>query len=83
MPTRFKKTRKLRVDFEPMNPYERRIIHSSLQGNKYVETISKNGRVLVNVVVETEKVLRLQDGKSGRDHLHQVQRCAGEVHAIA
>lgn len=28
------------VTLEPMNPYERRIIHSSLQGHKYVETYS-------------------------------------------
>jgi len=28
------------VTLEPMNPYERRIIHSSLQNNKYVETYS-------------------------------------------
>jgi spoIIIJ-associated protein len=31
---------KKKVALEPMNPYERRIIHSSLQGNKYVETKS-------------------------------------------
>lgn len=28
------------VSLEPMNPYERRIIHSTLQGHKYVETYS-------------------------------------------
>lgn len=28
------------VTLEPMNPYERRIIHSSLQNNKFVETYS-------------------------------------------
>lgn len=31
---------KKNVTLEPMNPYERRIIHSSLQNNKYVETYS-------------------------------------------
>ena len=30
-----KKTRRP-VSLEPMNPYERRIIHSALQGNKFV-----------------------------------------------
>ena len=35
-----KKTRKP-VVLEPMNPYERRIIHSALQGNKFVETVSE------------------------------------------
>ena len=28
------------ITLEPMNPYERRIIHSSLQNHKYVETHS-------------------------------------------
>lgn len=31
---------KKKVTLEPMNPYERRIIHSSLQNNRYVETYS-------------------------------------------
>lgn len=31
---------KKNIVLEPMNPYERRIIHSSLQNNKYVETYS-------------------------------------------
>mgnify|MGYP000062807335 CR=1 FL=1 len=35
-----RKTRKP-VILEPMNPYERRIIHSALQGNKFVETVSE------------------------------------------
>ena len=35
-----KKTRK-EVVLEPMNPYERRIIHASLQNNKYVSTRSE------------------------------------------
>ncbi|GAE89245.1 RNA-binding protein Jag [Acetivibrio straminisolvens JCM 21531] len=28
------------ITLEPMNPYERRVIHSSLQNHKYVETYS-------------------------------------------
>lgn len=38
------------VSLEPMNPYERRIIHTSLQGSKYVTTQSEgqgNGRHVV------------------------------------
>lgn len=31
---------KKNITLEPMNPYERRIIHSSLQNNRYVETYS-------------------------------------------
>ena len=32
------------VSLEPMNPYERRIIHSTLQNNEYVETYSVERR---------------------------------------
>lgn len=43
---------KKNVTLEPMNPYERRIIHSVLQNNKYVETISigeePNRRVIIS-----------------------------------
>ena len=45
-----RKTRKP-VVLEPMNPYERRIIHSALQGNKYVETYSEGNEPYRHVVV--------------------------------
>ena len=47
-----KKTRKS-MALEPMNPYERRIIHSALQGDKFVTTYSEgedpNRRVVVTL----------------------------------
>ena len=49
-----KKTRRP-VVLEPMNPYERRIIHSSLQGNKFVETISEGEEPYRHVVVKLKK----------------------------
>ena len=45
-----RKTRKP-VVLEPMNPYERRIIHSAMQGNKYVETYSEGNEPYRHVVV--------------------------------
>ena len=39
------------VVLEPMNPYERRIIHSSLQNNKYVTTYSEGEEPYRNVVI--------------------------------
>ncbi len=39
------------VTLEPMNPYERRIIHSSLQGHKYVETYSTGEEPKRKVVI--------------------------------
>lgn len=49
-----KKTRKS-VVLEPMNPYERRIIHSALQGNKFVETISEGEEPYRHVVVKLKR----------------------------
>lgn len=46
-----RKTRKT-VSLEPMNPYERRIIHSALQGNRYVETYSEGNEPYRHVVVK-------------------------------
>ena len=39
------------VSLEPMNPYERRIIHSALQGDKFVETHSEGEEPYRRVVV--------------------------------
>ncbi len=39
------------VSLEPMNPYERRIIHSALQANRYVETHSEGNEPYRHVVV--------------------------------
>ena len=47
---RVKQTGK-KVVLEPMNPYERRIIHSSLQNNKYVTTYSEGEEPYRNVVI--------------------------------
>ncbi|MDP4089453.1 MAG: RNA-binding cell elongation regulator Jag/EloR [Bacillota bacterium] len=40
---------------EPMNPYERRIIHSALQGDQYVETYSEGEEPYRRVVVNLKK----------------------------
>lgn len=45
-----KKTKR-QVVLEPMNPYERRIIHSTLQGNRNVETFSEGEEPYRHVVV--------------------------------
>ena len=49
-----RKTRKP-VSLEPMNPYERRIIHSALQGNRYVETYSEGNEPYRHVVVKLKR----------------------------
>lgn len=45
-----KRTKKS-VSLEPMNPYERRVIHSALQGDKYVSTHSEGEEPYRRVVV--------------------------------
>ncbi len=49
-----KKTRRP-VSLEPMNPYERRIIHSALQDDKYVVTHSEGEEPFRRVVVTLKK----------------------------
>ena len=43
------------VTLEPMNPYERRIIHSALQNDKYVATKSEGEEPYRKVVVYLKK----------------------------
>ena len=45
------KRTKRSVSLEPMNPYERRIIHSTLQGDKYISTHSEGEEPYRRVVV--------------------------------
>ena len=55
-----KKTRKS-VFLEPMNPYERRIIHSALQNDPYVTTHSEGEEPLRKVVVTLKKKDKIQE----------------------
>ena len=48
------------VSLEPMNPYERRIIHSALQNDKYVTTHSEGDEPFRHVVVVLKKYDRNQ-----------------------
>lgn len=43
------------IKLEPMNPYERRVIHSALQSNEYVTTHSEGEEPYRRVVVELKK----------------------------
>jgi len=51
---RAKKIRK-DITLEPMNPYERRIIHSALQNNKFVSTRSEGDEPYRKVVIFLNK----------------------------
>ena len=43
------------VSLEPMNPYERRIIHSALQNDKFVTTHSEGEEPFRRVVVTLKR----------------------------
>ena len=59
-----KRTRKP-VSLEPMNPYERRVIHSALQNDKFVSTHSEGEEPYRRVVVALKEGVRL-DNYNGR-----------------
>ena len=61
--SKVKKTRKP-VALEPMNPYERRIIHSALQNDKYVETYSEGEEPNRKVIIAMKKGVRDYGSKS-------------------
>lgn len=58
------KRTKRAVSLEPMNPYERRIIHSALQNDKYVETHSEGEEPYRRVVVTLKKGYRDYQSRS-------------------
>lgn len=47
------------VSLEPMNPFERRVIHSALQGDRYVETHSEGEEPFRHVVVTLKNNLKI------------------------
>ena len=61
-----KRTRKP-VSLEPMNPYERRVIHSALQNDKFVCTHSEGEEPYRRVVVTLKEGVRLDDHYNGRN----------------
>ena len=62
--SKVKKTKKS-VALEPMNPYERRIIHSALQYDKFLETYSEGEEPNRKVVIAMKKEYRNYNGNRG------------------
>ncbi|MBR1758977.1 MAG: protein jag [Lachnospiraceae bacterium] len=63
--SKVKKTHRA-VTLEPMNPYERRIIHAALQGDRYVDTHSEGDEPNRSVVVTLKKEFRDYDFNNRR-----------------
>ena len=60
------------VTLEPMNPYERRVIHSALQNDKFVETHSEGEEPFRRVVVALKEGVKVRENnnnhrRSGQD----------------
>uniref|UniRef100_UPI0006D13536 RNA-binding cell elongation regulator Jag/EloR n=1 Tax=Clostridium sp. NkU-1 TaxID=1095009 RepID=UPI0006D13536 len=60
-----KRTRRS-VSLEPMNPYERRIIHSTLQNDKFVVTRSEGEEPFRHVVISLKKDYSKKRSESGK-----------------
>lgn len=56
------------VSLEPMNPYERRIIHSALQNDKYVETHSEGEEPFRKVVISLKKGVNLHNNNNNNNN---------------
>ena len=52
------------VTLEPMNPYERRVIHSALQNDRYVEAHSEGEEPFRRVVVTLKEGVRVRDNNN-------------------
>ena len=62
------------VSLEPMNPYERRVIHSALQNDRYVETHSEGEEPYRKVVITLKKDYRERNSRSGYNRENRYNR---------
>ena len=61
------------VSLEPMNPFERRVIHSALQGDHYVTTHSEGEEPYRHVVVTLKKEANYSGGNSRKGNYRRKQ----------
>lgn len=59
------------VSLEPMNPFERRVIHSALQNDRYVTTHSEGEEPYRHIVVTLKKEANFSGGKRNNYHRKQ------------
>ena len=65
------------VTLEPMNPYERRVIHSALQNDRYVETHSEGEEPFRKVVVSLKEGVQPRDNNRYRRYNNGPGRRSG------
>ncbi|MGI5990184.1 MAG: RNA-binding cell elongation regulator Jag/EloR [Lachnospiraceae bacterium] len=62
------------VELEPMNPYERRIIHSALQNDRYVSTKSEGEEPYRHVVIFIDRTKAANRRPSDRDRVKKEEQ---------
>ena len=67
-----------RVSMEPMNPYERRILHSALQGNPAVTTHSEGEEPNRHVVITVNKAARKAQENKAAEAVQEEQTTEAE-----
>ena len=65
------------VTLEPMNPYERRVIHSALQNDRYVETHSEGEEPFRKVVVSLKEGVQPRENNRYRRYNNGTGRRSG------
>ena len=65
------------VTLEPMNPYERRVIHSALQNDRYVETHSEGEEPFRKVVVSLKEGVQPRENNRYRRYNNRPGRRSG------
>ncbi len=65
------------VTLEPMNPYERRVIHSALQNDRYVETHSEGEEPFRKVVITLKEGVQPRDNNRYRRYNNGPGRRSG------
>lgn len=65
------------VTLEPMNPYERRVIHSALQNDRYVETHSEGEEPFRKVVVSLKEGVQPRENNRYRRYNNGAGRRSG------
>ena len=65
------------VTLEPMNPYERRVIHSALQNDRYVETHSEGEEPFRKVVVSLKEGVQPRENNRYRRYNNGPRRRSG------
>ena len=69
------------MTLEPMNPYERRVIHSALQNDKFVETHSEGEEPFRRVVVALKEGVKVRENNNNHRRRYSNNRNYNRNHS--